>query len=163
DAAEALGVNYEELPAVVTVAQALAPGAPQLHDDAPGNLMCRWERGEKAAADTAFAKAAHVTRLRIRSPRQIAHYMETRTAWSAYETASDLVTVTLSSQGVHIPHRLMCERVLNVPKDKLRLVTQDVGGGFGPKYNISAESVLIAWATRKLKRGLRWSAERSEH
>jgi carbon-monoxide dehydrogenase large subunit len=163
DAAETLVVDYEELPAVVTVAQALAPSAPQLHDDVPGNLMCRWERGEKAASDTAFAKAAHITRLKIRSPRQIAHYMETRAAWSAYEVASDLVTVTLSSQGVHIPHRLMCERVLNIPKDKLRLVTQDVGGGFGPKYNISAESVLIAWATRKLRRGLRWCAERAEH
>ena len=57
----------------------------------------------------------------------------------------------------------MCERVLNLPKDKLRLITEDVGGGFGPKYPISAESTLIAWATRKLKRGLRWSAERAEH
>ena len=71
--------------------------------------------------------------------------------------------MTLSSQGVQIPHRLMCERVLNLAKDKLRLITQDVGGGFGPKYPISAESSLIAWATRKLRRGLRWSAERAEH
>jgi carbon-monoxide dehydrogenase large subunit len=163
DAADALIVDYEALPTVVTVAQALAPDAPRLHDDVPGNLMCRWERGDAAATDAALASAAHVARLAIRSPRQIVHYMETRAAWSAYEAASDLVTVTFSSQGVQIPHRLMCERVLNVAKDKLRLITEDVGGGFGPKYNISAESVLIAWATRKLKRGLRWSAERAEH
>ncbi len=163
DAAELLGVDYEELPAVVTAAQALAQGAPLVHDDVPGNLMCRWSKGDRAATDTAFVRAAHVSTLSIRSPRQVVHYMETRAAWSSYDAASDLVTVTLSSQGVQIPHRLMCERVLNVPKDKLRLITEDVGGGFGPKYPISAESTLIAWATRKLKRGMRWTCERGDH
>lgn len=162
DAAEALAIDYEVLPAVVTAAQALAPGAPLVHEDVPGNLMCRWGKGDRAATESAFARAAHVSTLSIRSPRQIVHYMETRAAWSSYEAADDLVTVTLSSQGVQIPHRLMCERVLNLPKDKLRLITEDVGGGFGPKYPISAESTLIAWATRKLRRGLRWSCERAE-
>ena len=162
DAAEALAIDYEVLPAVVTAAQALSPGAPLVHEDVPGNLMCRWGKGDRAATESAFARAAHVSTLSIRSPRQIVHYMETRAAWSSYEAADDLVTVTLSSQGVQIPHRLMCERVLNLPKDKLRLITEDVGGGFGPKYPISAESTLIAWATRKLRRGLRWSCERAE-
>ena len=162
DAAEALEIDYETLPAVVTAAQALAPDAPLVHDDVPGNLMCRWGKGDAAATDAAFARAAHVSTLSIRSPRQIVHYMETRAAWSAWDAADDLVTVTFSSQGVQIPHRLMCERVLNVAKDKLRLVTEDVGGGFGPKYPIYAESTLIAWATRKLKRGLRWTCERAE-
>ncbi|MBX9944000.1 MAG: xanthine dehydrogenase family protein molybdopterin-binding subunit [Reyranella sp.] len=162
DAADALAVDYEELPAVVTVAQALAPGAALLHDDVPGNLMCRWSKGDAAATDAAFARAAHVATLAIRSPRQIVHYMETRAAWSAYDAASDLVTVTFASQGVQIPHRLMCERVLNVAKDKLRLITEDVGGGFGPKYPIYAEPTLIAWATRKLGRGLRWTCDRSD-
>ena len=162
DAADALVVDYEELPAVVTVAQALAPGATLVHDDVPGNLMCRWARGDVAATEAAFAKAAHVSTLTIRSPRQIVHYMETRAAWSAYDSANDLVTVTFGSQGVQIPHRLMCERVLNVAKDRLRLVTEDVGGGFGPKYPIYAEPTLIAWATRKLGRGLRWAADRTE-
>lgn len=162
DAAETLVVDYEELPAVVTAAQALAAGAPLVHDDVPGNLMCRWGKGDRAATEAAFARAAHVSTLSIRSPRQIVHYLETRAAWSAYDPADDLVTVTFSSQGVQIPHRLMCERVLNVAKDKLRLVTEDVGGGFGPKYPIYAESTLIAWATRKLRRGLRWTCERSE-
>jgi carbon-monoxide dehydrogenase large subunit len=81
DAAELLAVDYEELPAVVTVAQALAPDAPLVHDEVPGNLMCRWGRGDAAATDAAFATAAHVSRLSIRSPRQIVHYMETRAAW----------------------------------------------------------------------------------
>ncbi|MDP2374753.1 xanthine dehydrogenase family protein molybdopterin-binding subunit [Reyranella sp.] len=162
DAADMLVVEYEELPAVVTAAQALRAGAALVHDDVPGNLMCRWGKGDAAATEAAFAKAAHVAKLSIRSPRQIVHYMETRAAWSAYDAASDLVTVTFGSQGVQIPHRLMCERVLNVGKDKLRLVTEDVGGGFGPKYPIYAEPVLIAWATRKLGRGLRWAADRAE-
>ena len=162
DAAEALEIDYEVLPAVVTAAQALAPDAPLVHDDVPGNLMCRWGKGDAEATDAAFARAAHVSALSIRSPRQIVHYMETRAAWSAYDPADDVVTVTFSSQGVQIPHRLMCEQVLNVPKDKLRLVTEDVGGGFGPKYPIYAESTLVAWATRKLKRGLRWTCERAE-
>ncbi len=162
DAAEALAIDYETLPAVVTAAQALAPDAPLVHDDVAGNLMCRWGKGDAAATDAAFARAAHVSKLGIRSPRQIVHYMETRAAWSAYDAAGDLVTVTFASQGVQIPHRLMCERVLHVAKDKLRLVTEDVGGGFGPKYPIYAESTLIAWATRKLGRGLRWTCERAE-
>jgi aerobic carbon-monoxide dehydrogenase large subunit len=162
DAAELLEIDYAALPAVVTAAQALAAGASLVHDDVPGNLMCRWGKGDAAATDAAFARAAHVSALSIRSPRQIVHYMETRAAWSAYDAADDLVTVTFSSQGVQIPHRLMCERVLNVAKDRLRLVTEDVGGGFGPKYPIYAESTLIAWATRKLKRGLRWTCERAE-
>jgi len=162
DAAEALVVDYDPLPAVVTVAQALAPGAPRLHDDAPGNLMCRWSKGDAAATDAAFAKAAHVTTLSIRSPRQVVHYMETRAAWSAYDLAEDVVTVTLASQGVQVLHRLMCERILHVPPEKLRLVTQDVGGGFGPKFPIYPEPVLIAWATRKLGRGLRWASERAD-
>ncbi len=162
DAAEAVAVDYDVLPAVVTAAQALAPGAPLVHEDVPGNLMCRWGKGDGAATDAAFARAAHVSTLSIRSPRQIVHYMETRAAWSSYDAADDLVTVTFSSQGVQIPHRLMCERVLDLAKEKLRLVTEDVGGGFGPKYPISAESTLVAWATRKLGRGLRWSCERAE-
>ena len=88
--------------------------------------------------------------------------METRAAWSAYDAGADLVTVTFGSQGVQIPHRMMCERVLNVARDRLRLITEDVGGGFGPKYPIYAEPALIAWATRKLGRGLRWNADRAE-
>src|SRR5260370_18044214 len=118
--------------------------------------------GDAAATDAAFGKAAHVTSLAIRWPRQIVHYMETRAAWSAYGPADDVVTVTFASQGVQVPHRLMCERVLNIAKEKLRLITEDVGGGFGPKFPIYAESTLIAWATRKLQRGLRWTSDRAD-
>lgn len=162
NAAEALVVDYEELPAVVTVAQALAPGAPLVHDDVPGNLMLHWSKGDAAATEAAFARAAHVSRLAIRSPRQIVHYIEPRAAWSAYDPADDVVTMTFASQGVQVVHRLMCERVFDIPKDRLRLITEDVGGGFGPKFPIYPEPTLVAWATRKLQRGLRWTCERSE-
>ncbi len=163
DAAELLAIEYEELPAVVTAAQALAPDAPLVHDDAPGNLLCKWLRGDAAATDAAFARAAHVTTLKIRSPRQVTHFIETRCAWSAYNAAEDVATVTLSSQGVQLVHRLMCDSVLKLAKDRLRLVTEDVGGGFGPKLPLSAESILIAWATRKLKLSMRWTCERGDH
>jgi aerobic carbon-monoxide dehydrogenase large subunit len=162
DAAELIVVDYEELPAVVTAAQALAPGAPLVHDDVPGNLMCRWSKGDAAATDAAFARAAHVSQLTIRSPRQVVHYLEPRATWSSWSAAEDLVTVTLASQGVQIVHRLMCDSVLGLAKDKLRLVTEDVGGGFGPKFPIYPETALIAWATRKLRCGLRWACERGE-
>lgn len=162
DAAEALEIDYETLPAVVTVAQALAPGAPLVHDELPDNLMCRWGKGDAAATDAAFARAAHVSTLAIRSPRQVVHYLEPRAGWSAYDEADDVVTVSLSSQGVQVLHRLICEKVLNLPKEKLRLITEDVGGGFGPKFPIYPEPTLIAWATRKLRRGLHWTCERAE-
>ena len=90
------------------------------------------------------------------------HFIETRCAWSSYDASEDVVTVTLSSQGVQLVHRLMCDSVLKLPKDKLRLVTEDVGGGFGPKLPLSGESSLIAWATRKLKHPLRWTCERAD-
>lgn len=163
DALELLAIDYAELPPVITAAQALAPGAPLVHDELPGNLLCKWLRGDSAATDAAFAKAAHVTRLAIRSPRQIVHFVETRCAWSTYDAGDDLVTVTFSSQGAQLAQRVLCDSVLKISKDRLRMVTEDVGGGFGPKLPITPELALLAWATRKLKRGLRWSSERSEH
>ena len=162
DAAELLAIDYEELPAVVTSAQALAPGAPLVHDDVPGNLLCRWAKGDGAATEAAFARAAHISRLSIRSPRQVVHYLEPRAAWSSWDAAEDLVTVTLASQGVQVVHRLLCDSVLGLPRQKLRLVTEDVGGGFGPKFPIYPETALVAWATRKLGRGMRWTCERAE-
>ena len=133
-----------------------------MHDDVPGNLMLHWSKGDAAATEAAFARAAHVSRLTIRSPRQIVHYVEPRAAWSAYDPADDVVAMTFASQGVQVVHRLMCERVFDIPKDRLRLITEDVGGGFGPKFPIYPEPTLLAWATRKLQRGLRWTCERSE-
>ncbi len=162
DAAELIEVDYESLPAVVTGDAALQTGAPLLHDDAPGNLMCDWERGDAAAVEAAFARATRVVSLSQRFNRILANYLEPRAIEAAHDPASDVTTVTFASQGAHIPHKLLCERVLKRPPDKLRLVTPDVGGGFGPKFNLYPETALMPWAARKLGRTLRWVCERAE-
>ncbi len=162
DAAERVHLNASDLGAVVTADGALADGAPLVHDDVPGNLMCDWERGDGAATDAAFTRAAHVTAVSHRFNRIVANYLETRAAFAEWDAAADRVTLTTPSQGVHVIHRLLCDKVLKLPHDKLRVVTCDVGGGFGPKFTLYAEQALMAWACRKLQRKLRWLCERSE-
>lgn len=162
DAAEALEIDWEPLPAVVAGDDALLPGAPLVHDDVPGNLMCDWERGDAAASDAAFARAAHVSRVSSRFNRIVANYLETRAAVAEFDAASGAVTLTASSQGAHVVQRMLCERVLKLPREALRVVTEDVGGGFGPKFNVYPEQALLAWAARRLGRSLRWTCERSE-
>lgn len=162
DAAELINVDYETLPAVVAGDDALKPGAPLLHDDVPANLMCDWQRGDQAATDAAFARAHRVVSLSQRFNRIVANYLEPRAIVAAHDVASDVTTVTFASQGAHIPHRLLCDRVLKRPRDKLRLITPDVGGGFGPKFTLYPETALLPWAARKLGRTLRWVCERAE-
>ncbi len=162
DAAELVEVDYETLPAVVAGDDALKPGAPLLHDDAPGNLMCDWRRGDKAVVDVAFGRAARVVSLSQRFNRIVASYLEPRAITASHDAASDVTTMTLASQGSHIPHRLLCDRVLKLPREKIRVVTADVGGGFGPKFNLYPETALMPWAARRLDRTLRWTCERSE-
>ncbi|TXL70301.1 xanthine dehydrogenase family protein molybdopterin-binding subunit [Vineibacter terrae] len=139
DAAELIAVDYEALPAVVAGDDALAPGAPLLHDDVPGNLMCAWGKGDADAVDRAFAGAARVVSLSQRFNRILANYLEPRAIGATHDAASDVTTVTFASQSAHIPHKLLCDRVLKRPRDKLRLVTPDVGGGFGPKFTLYPE------------------------
>jgi carbon-monoxide dehydrogenase large subunit len=162
DAAELVEVDYESLPAVVAGDDALKPGAPMLHDDVPGNLMCDWQRGEAAPVAAAFARAARVVSLSQRFNRILANYLEPRAIEAAHDPAADVTTMTFASQGAHIPHRLLCERVLKLPREKLRLVTPDVGGGFGPKFTLYPETALVPWAARRLGRTLRWVCERAE-
>ena len=161
DAAEAIEVEYDPLPAVILPEDALRRGAPRIHDEAPGNLVCDWRKGDAAAVDAAIASAAHVTRLTIRSPRIVAGYMEPRAALA--EWTSDKVTLTTPSQGVHVLHRLLCDAILKWPRDALRVVTQDVGGGFGPKLPPYPEQALVCLAARQLRRGVLWVQDRSEH
>jgi carbon-monoxide dehydrogenase large subunit len=162
DAAELIEVEYEPLPAVVAGDDALRPDAPQLHADVPGNLMCDWQRGDLAAVDAAFKRAHRVVSLSQRFNRIVANYLETRAIVATHDPSTDITTMTFASQGAHIPHRLLCDRVLRVPRDKLRLVTPDVGGGFGPKFTLYPETALLPWAARKLGRTLRWACERAE-
>ena len=163
DAAEMIAVDYEVLEAVVRGDDALRPGAPLLHEDAPGNLVCDWHKGDAAAVEAAFARAAHVTRITHRAPRILAGYLETRAALAQYDAEADRVTLTAPSQGVHLIQRILCDHVLKIPRDRLRVVTPDVGGGFGPKLPPYAEQGLLCFAAARLKRDLRWVQERTEH
>lgn len=163
DAAEAIEVEYDPLPAVVLAEVALAPGAPLLHEEAPGNLVCDWHRGDAAAIHAAMASAAHVTRLTLRSPRIVAGYMETRAALAEWDAAAGRVTLTTPSQGVHVLHRMLCDHILRWPRERLRVVTQDVGGGFGPKLPPYPEQALACLAAFTLRHTVLWVQERSEH
>ncbi|PZW36983.1 carbon-monoxide dehydrogenase large subunit [Humitalea rosea] len=163
DAAEAILVDYDPLPAVVQGDAALRTGAPQLHDEAPGNLLCDWSKGDAAAVAAAFAGAVHVTRVSFRSPRILAGYMETRAALAQWDVATERLTLTTPSQGVHLLHRTLCDHILKLPRDKLRVVTPDVGGGFGPKLPPYPEQALVCFAAMTLRRDVRWIQERTEH
>ena len=162
DAAEKLVVDYEERPAVVSTAEAAKPGAPQVHEEAPDNICYDWEIGDRAATDEAFAKAHHVTKLNIVNNRVIPNAIEPRAAIGDYNAGSDSLTLYVTSQNPHV-HRLVLSAFVQVaPEHKLRVVAPDVGGGFGSKIFIYAEETVCLWASRKVGRPVKWTAERSE-
>ena len=161
DAAEQVIVDYEELDVVVDGRAAVAAGAPQLWPPAPGNVALDWEGGDTGAADAAFARAAHVTRLDITNNRLVIAPMETRGVIAEYEPRDGRYTVRTPSQGVR--HLLApLARSLGVPESRIRVITDDVGGAFGIKIPPYPEHVLVAWAARRIGRPVKWIAERSE-
>jgi carbon-monoxide dehydrogenase large subunit len=161
DAAEALVVDYEELPAVTTAEQALAPGAPQLHPGAPGNLVLDFVGGDEAATKAAFAKAAKVVKLTAYHSRVIGNPMEPRAAMGSYDAARDLYFLHATTQGVG-PMRGQLSAVLGVPPEKVRVVAEEVGGGFGVRFNAYPEYGALLYAARKLGRPVKWVGTRSE-
>ncbi len=162
DAAEALVVDYEELPAVVDLAGAHGAAA-LVHDEVADNLIFDWELGDKAAVDAAFAAAHHVTRMELVNNRLIPNAMEPRAAIGVYDSGTDAFTCYLTSQNPHV-HRLVMAAFIGVaPEHKLRVVGPDVGGGFGSKIFIYGEECVVCWASRKIGgRPVKWTAERSE-
>ena len=162
DAAELIQVDYEALPAVVSTADADAPGQPQVHPNAPNNICYDWHLGDKAAVDAAFAKAAHVTTLDLVNNRLVPNAMEPRAYIGEYEPATGDYTLYTTSQNPHVIRLLMGAFVLSIPEHKLRVVAPDVGGGFGSKIYHYAEEAIVTWASRKLGRPIKWVAERSE-
>jgi carbon-monoxide dehydrogenase large subunit len=164
DAAEAIEVDYDTLPAVVDARAALEPGAPQLFDGIPGNLVFDWDNDQcdTAATEAAFAKAARVTTLETVNNRVVANSMEPRNAIGDYDPASDRSTLYTSTQGPHLIRDPLADMVLKLPKEKVRVVTPNVGGGFGMKAFIYPEQALVVWAARKVKRPVKWQADRSE-
>jgi len=161
DAAERIFVDYAELPAVITPADALADGAPALWEEAPGNVAFDVRLGDEAAVEAAFAQAAHITRLSVHNNRVSANAMETRGAIASYEASQDKLTLRTSTQS---PHAVRGEvaRMLGMPQAAIRVVAGDVGGGFGMKGCVYAEEVLVAWAARRLRATVCWQADRSE-
>jgi aerobic carbon-monoxide dehydrogenase large subunit len=162
DAAELIDVDYDVLPAVVDATAALKPGAPQLHDIAPGNKCYTWSIGDKAAVEAAFAKAPHITKLKLINNRLIPNAIEPRAALAHYSRAEDNYTLYVSNQNPHVERLLMTAFVLGLPEHKVRVIAPDVGGGFGSKIYLYAEETVLTWASKKVNRPIRWTCDRSE-
>jgi carbon-monoxide dehydrogenase large subunit len=162
EAAEQLRVDYAEEPAVVDPAGALKPGAPQVFAEAPGNLCYDWHLGDLAAVEAGLAKAARVVKLDLVNNRLVPNAMEPRAAIGEYDRATGEYTLYTTSQNPHVIRLLMGAFVLHIPEAKLRVVAPDVGGGFGSKIYHYAEEAIVTWAAGKLRRPVKWTAERSE-
>ena len=162
NAAELVEVDYEVLQSVVDVRDAQAPGAPLVHDEAPENHCYKWAIGDKAKVDEVFQTAAHVTKLDLVNNRLIPNAMEPRAAIGLYNRASDEYTLYVSNQNPHVERLLLTAFVMGLPEHKVRVIAPDVGGGFGSKIYLYAEDVCVTWASKKLNRTIKWTAERSE-
>ena len=162
DAAEAVELDIEELPAVTSPAEALEDGAPQIHDEAPGNLALDFHYGDAEAVKKAFAEAAHVTRLEIVSNRIIVNPMEPRSAIGSYDAKTERYTLNVGCQGVMGLRGGLARDVLGLPTDRLRVLTGNVGGSFGMKSQVYPEYGPLLLASKTLGRPVKWTDERSE-
>jgi len=163
DAAQAINVEYDELPCIVDAKKATEAGAPLVHDDVPNNICYDWALGNPIAeVDEAISKAAHVTSLEFINQRMVANAIEPRSYIGAYDETGDKYTLYTSTQNPHLIRLLMCAFVLGIPEHRVRVVGPDVGGGFGSKIFHYTEEALVTWASRQIKRPVKWTAERSE-
>ena len=163
DAIEAIEIKWTPLPAVTGVANAVKKDAPQVWPQHPGNILFDVPIGDKKATEAAFAKAHAVAEISIVNPRVVASFMETRAAVCEYDAKRDHLTLTIGSQGSHRLRDILCQNVLKIPVEKMRVICPDVGGGFGTKLFPYREYALLAVASRKLKKTIRWAADRAEH
>jgi carbon-monoxide dehydrogenase large subunit len=163
DAAEQIEVDYKVDPAVVSVSDAIKPGAPKVWPDAaPDNVCYDWHIGDKAQTDAAFSKAAHVVKFDLVNNRLIPNAMEPRAAIGDFDRGTGEYTLYTTSQNPHVIRLLMGAFVLHIPESKLRVVAPDVGGGFGSKIFHYAEEAILTWAAGKIGKPIKWVAERSE-
>ena len=160
-AAGMVEVDYEVLPAVVDTATA-DKAKSSVHDAAPDNVCFVWGCGDKAATDAAFAKAAHVTKLSLVNNRLIPNAIEPRAANAAYDRGTDSYTLYVANQNPHVERLLMTAFVLGLSEHKVRVVAPDVGGGFGSKIFLYGEETALVWASKRVGRPIKWTAERSE-
>jgi len=163
DAAEAIVVDYEVLPAITDASKAVEAGAPLVHDDVPNNICFDWEIGNpKAEVDEAMASATHITTLEFVNQRVSPNAMEPRSYIGHYDGVYDKYTLYTSTQNPHLIRLLMCAFVLGLPEHKVRVVGPDVGGGFGSKIYHYTEEALVTLAAKKTGRPVKWTETRSE-
>jgi aerobic carbon-monoxide dehydrogenase large subunit len=163
DAIEAIEVNWTPLPAVVGVLNAVKSGAPQVWPQHPGNVLFDVSIGDKQAVEAAFAKAESVAEISVVNPRVVTNFMETRSVVCEYDQKRDHLTLTVGSQGSHRLREILCGMVLKIPQEKMRVICPDVGGGFGTKLFPYREYALVAVAARKLRKTVKWTADRADH
>ncbi len=159
DAAEAIMVEYDPLRAAANSMAAIEPGVPPVHDEAPGNVSFRWEKGDREKTDALFADAAHIVRTRLRNNRIVVAPIETRAAIGGWD--GERFTLHTPSQGPHSLRRQLANDIFKMPEEAFHLVTPDVGGAFGMKIFLYAEQVLVLLAARELGRPVKWVAERA--
>ncbi len=159
-AAEAIVVDYEILPAVVSPADALAPGAPVVWPDAPDNIAAAMSYGDAAATEAAFARAKHVVSLDITSQRLVPSAMEPRSTMAEVDKKTGRLTLHVQSQTPTATRDILSDVVLKRPKDSVHVMVGDIGGGFGHKVNLYPEDGIVAYAATKLKRTVRWRGDR---
>jgi carbon-monoxide dehydrogenase large subunit len=162
DAAEKVDVAWEPLPAVTATDKAAASGAPQIHADAPANVAFKWALGDAGATEAAFKSAAVTVKKRIVNQRLVANAMEPRACVARFDAATGELTLWVTSQNPHVHRLLMCAFVLGIPEHKVRVIAPDVGGGFGSKIFLYNEEVVCSWASRQIKRPIRWTSSRRE-
>ena len=162
DAAELIDIDYEILPAVVTAEAALTPGAPLVWDDNPGNEAFYHEVGNKAAVDASFARADRIVRDEIRVNRVTANSMEPRGCIAEYDTGQERYIIRCTIQSVHATRAALADHIFKVPQHQIRVVCDNMGGGFGMKGGCYPEYALALWAAEITGRRVRWIAERSE-
>ena len=162
DAAEMVAVDWEVLPSVTSTEKAAAKGSPQIHEVAPGNVAFTWQIGDAAATDAAFKSAAVTVKKRIVNQRLVANAMEPRACVARYDEATGDWTLWVTSQNPHVHRLLMTAFVLGIPEHKVRVIAPDVGGGFGSKIFLYNEETVCTWATKQIKRPIRWTASRRE-
>ncbi|MEY4903174.1 MAG: hypothetical protein RLZZ292_989 [Bacteroidota bacterium] len=163
DAAAAIEVEYDDMGAVANPYLATLPGAPQVHEAAPGNVCFDWELGNpKSEVDEAMSRAAHVTTLDFINQRVVPNAMEPRSYIAHYDDVYDKYTLYTSTQNPHLIRLLMCAFVLGLPEHKVRVVGPDVGGGFGSKIYHYTEEALLTWCSKIVNRPIKWTSDRSE-
>jgi carbon-monoxide dehydrogenase large subunit len=162
DAAQLVEVDYDPLPGVAHLNAAVAPGAPVVWDEAPGNVCFDWHIGDAAATEAQFAGADRIVSLDLTNNRIAPNAIEPRAANGHYEDVDDRYTLYTTTQNPHLTRLLLGAFTLKVPEHKLRVVAPDVGGGFGSKIFHYAEELLVLWASRRVNRPVKWTSSRSE-